>query len=219
MLVQDYSRVYSIDQFPVADEEEKPRTKKTNGSHPDWMKDHVEADAGAGLSNDPDDAYPAPTLDLARELLVHVPADNYNETWMPVGAALNKTFGEEGRAPFHEWSSSSAKYNERDADKKYTDFAEFTAYNFGTLVYLAKQNGWEPPPPRDEEEAPREEEEEAPREEPSSPLRIHWTGADEEKIPEPKWLIKNRIPEAGVGLLSGQWGTAKTSSASTWRAP
>jgi AAA domain len=38
-------------------------------------------------------------------------------------------------------------------------------------------------------------------------------GADQpepEPARAPRWLVKNRIPETGTGLLSGQWGTFKT---------
>ena len=34
------------------------------------------------------------------------------------------------------------------------------------------------------------------------------TGA--QTIPAPKYLVKNLLPETGIGLLSGQWGTYKT---------
>jgi hypothetical protein len=37
---------------------------------------------------------------------------------------------------------------------------------------------------------------------------LHWHG--ESRVAEIPWLIKGVLPQAGAGLLSGQWGTAKT---------
>lgn len=41
------------------------------------------------------------------------------------------------------------------------------------------------------------------------PLPLHWHG-DPDDTAERKWLVSEMIPETGKGLLSGQWGTAKT---------
>ena len=41
------------------------------------------------------------------------------------------------------------------------------------------------------------------------PLPLHWHG-DPDDTAERKWLVAETIPETGKGLLSGQWGTAKT---------
>ena len=39
--------------------------------------------------------------------------------------------------------------------------------------------------------------------------RLHWHG-DEDRAPLRAWLAKGLLPETGVGLISGQWGTFKT---------
>jgi AAA domain len=41
---------------------------------------------------------------------------------------------------------------------------------------------------------------------------LRWQGEEDSSI-KPKWLVKNMLPETGAGLLSGQWGTFKTSIA------
>lgn len=38
---------------------------------------------------------------------------------------------------------------------------------------------------------------------------LRWHGEGEQHV-TPPWLIKNLLPETGVALLSGQWGTGKT---------
>jgi hypothetical protein len=40
-------------------------------------------------------------------------------------------------------------------------------------------------------------------------FHLRWHGEQESSVRR-KWLVKNMIPETGVGLLSGQWGTYKT---------
>jgi hypothetical protein len=39
--------------------------------------------------------------------------------------------------------------------------------------------------------------------------RLHWHG-DEDRAPLRAWLVNGLLPETGVGLISGQWGTYKT---------
>jgi len=40
-------------------------------------------------------------------------------------------------------------------------------------------------------------------------IELLWHGQAQDRAPR-SWLVKNLIPETGSGLLSGQWGTAKT---------
>jgi hypothetical protein len=40
-------------------------------------------------------------------------------------------------------------------------------------------------------------------------LQIRWYGEADTNL-ERKWLVKDMLPETGVGLISGQWGTYKT---------
>jgi hypothetical protein len=42
-----------------------------------------------------------------------------------------------------------------------------------------------------------------------NPFSLRWHG-EPDANGRRKWLVKNTIPETGVGLLSGQWGTFKT---------
>jgi hypothetical protein len=40
-----------------------------------------------------------------------------------------------------------------------------------------------------------------------------WQFHDNEPSPPTPWPIKNLLPETGAGLMSGQWGTFKTTTA------
>jgi AAA domain len=42
-----------------------------------------------------------------------------------------------------------------------------------------------------------------------NPFPLRWHGEQDSSVKR-KWLVQNMIPETGVGLLSGQWGTYKT---------
>jgi AAA domain/Bifunctional DNA primase/polymerase, N-terminal len=44
---------------------------------------------------------------------------------------------------------------------------------------------------------------------PTPPFEVFWHGINYDRAGRP-WLIKTLIPAQGAGLLSGQWGTAKT---------
>src|SRR5262249_48379281 len=48
---------------------------------------------------------------------------------------------------------------------------------------------------------------------PGSPVgklaELRWYGEQTRDV-NPRWLVKNLLPETGVGLFSGQWGTGKT---------
>ena len=40
-----------------------------------------------------------------------------------------------------------------------------------------------------------------------------WHLYDGSKVEQPKWLIKGLLPESGVGIIPGQWGGYKTTTA------
>jgi len=68
--------------------------------------------------------------------------DGYQE-WLKVAFALVATYGEEGRAYFHEISRQSQKYHPRLTDKQYTYCLKRgqSGINISTFYYLAKQAG------------------------------------------------------------------------------
>jgi hypothetical protein len=44
-------------------------------------------------------------------------------------------------------------------------------------------------------------------------VRPGWSYYDTTKIEPPRWCVKQLIPETGVGIMSGQWGSFKTTNA------
>jgi hypothetical protein len=87
--------------------------------------------------------------DLARvkTALPFIPADD-REIWIKVGLALKHTFGERGRAPWLNWSASSAKYDEAQALADWATFEKPAsgAVSLGTIFHYAKEGGWEDTP-------------------------------------------------------------------------
>ena len=47
----------------------------------------------------------------------------------------------------------------------------------------------------------------------SAPIPSAWSYFDSTKPTPPRWLIKGILPETGIGILSGQWGSYKTTVA------
>jgi Bifunctional DNA primase/polymerase, N-terminal/Primase C terminal 2 (PriCT-2)/Family of unknown function (DUF5906) len=105
-----------------------------------------------------DHATPLPSYSQAdeariRSALAVIPAEDRNEEWLRVGAALHSTgWGEPARALFDEWSKKSTKYDPAEQDKLWNSFArgyKRRRITLGTLYSLAKQHGWEEPLPSD----------------------------------------------------------------------
>jgi hypothetical protein len=65
-----------------------------------------------------------------------IPSDDY-DIWLQVGAALHREFGNEGIGMFKEWSSKSAKYNERACAAKWRECGKFSEYTAGTIFHYA----------------------------------------------------------------------------------
>jgi hypothetical protein len=89
-----------------------------------------------------------------RTLMEFVPADDYDEVWIPVGAALHHEVGgsEDGLTAWNEWSAKSAKYDPDLIAAKWDSFErEATTGNpnvgFGTIYHIAAKYGWKPDRP------------------------------------------------------------------------
>ncbi len=67
-------------------------------------------------------------------------AESYDD-WFRLGCALANEFGESGRGYFHSISSFSAKYCQRECDRKYDDCLKTNGkVTAGTLYYLYQSN-------------------------------------------------------------------------------
>jgi Primase C terminal 2 (PriCT-2) len=85
-----------------------------------------------------------------RSALEFIPADNRDDAWLRVGAALHWTgWNEKARGIWDGWSKTSDKYNPADQDKAWNSFSrpyEGRPITLGTLYRLAKQHGYEEAP-------------------------------------------------------------------------
>lgn len=87
-----------------------------------------------------------PTPETLRAALDSLPADMDRETWLRVGMALHSELhGEEGFALFDAWSSRGETYNARAVRDTWRSFKPGGRVRVGTLLQLAKAQGWEPP--------------------------------------------------------------------------
>lgn len=82
------------------------------------------------------------TLDVAIDLLSYIGADD-RDIWVKVGGILMDTFGDAGFGPWDQWSQSSDRYVEKDARSVWRSLGKnSTPAGIGTLIYLARQGGW-----------------------------------------------------------------------------
>jgi hypothetical protein len=83
------------------------------------------------------------SLESIEGLLDCIHPDNDYLGWVKIGMAL-KDYG----VPFEiwdKWSASGTKYDAKEMRKKWDSF-KGSGTSFGSIVYLAKQNGWTPKP-------------------------------------------------------------------------
>jgi hypothetical protein len=121
------------------------RQNKIDHVHDPVLAAMMEADAGKGLSTDPDDYFPDdpdPELKIRVALSV-VPSDNY-EVWYRIGAAIYAALGDAGYAVFDEWSRESSKYERRTCKRKWRECAKIRSIRAETIFWYANQydRGW-----------------------------------------------------------------------------
>ena len=98
-------------------------------------------------------AYQAPALADFQEILDWISPDPY-ETWVWVGMALKKDFGESAFSVWDDWSRKSAKYpkpGQPSTMDKWKSFKRLDGRGIGSIFYEAKKNGWRPGQPTLEE--------------------------------------------------------------------
>jgi hypothetical protein len=198
---------------------------------PDWLLAIASGDEGKGVSNKPEDLpLKAKPQEIAAALGV-IPNDDLGwDDWNRIGMATwRATDGsEEGFAAFDSWSRKSTKYDAIETDKRWKHFHHSPPDRIGagTLFFEADNGspGWRSTlihPEKPCVELPNTQEPSVAAQpslpETSQPLVAAassmeiptWKHGD--ALPEPpRWLIRNRLPETGVALLAGQWGTGKT---------
>lgn len=88
----------------------------------------------------------ASDYDKAIEALHFISAGADYDTWLAMGFALHKEFGDRAKQDWMSWSMARPKpTSESDLENHWKSFGKKDGVGIGTLFHTAKQAGWEPP--------------------------------------------------------------------------
>jgi putative DNA primase/helicase len=83
------------------------------------------------------------TLESTRQALAHIPANLPRDEWAKVGMAIKSEFPDEGGyALFFEWSATAPDFSASDCRTAWKSFKAGGSVTMGSLIHLAKQNGY-----------------------------------------------------------------------------
>lgn len=160
---------------------------------------------------EPPKAVPVTEEQRLSEALPFINADE-RDTWVKVGMAIKGKFGDAGLTIWKEWSKTSPKYEEVDADATWDSLLPRTegGITLGTVFHLAAQAGYisqiYQPSPAPASLAL------------SSPLLKPLFDIKDAKVdrfvrnpaPQRRWLLHNTLPLGKVGMLVAPGGTGKS---------
>jgi len=205
---------------------------------PQWLLDLVVAEKPQQTADDETHGPVHPALVAAAVAAIPNDAsvgwDQWNKIGMAIWAATDGS--DAGFKIFDDWSQRWSGYDATDTETRWQAYQHSPpqAIGVGTLFYLATQaeptwqaaydaqveaamfaaNSAEAEEPRQEEprqqESPQQDQQ-APNQNQNttqSPIPLHWHG--EQWSMDEQWTVRGLVPETGVGLMPGQWGTIKT---------
>jgi hypothetical protein len=124
--------------------------------------------------------------------------------WIKVGRAIEWLgWGDRGFSIWRDWSAQNAReFNEKGMRTQWASFernrgTRDNPVTIATVFYIARQFGW------------NHDAEEIKGDEAAPSIALHWHG-DIDPLESRPQLINKVLPEIGIGLASGQWGTYKT---------
>jgi hypothetical protein len=166
---------------------------------PDHIRDANGEGRGIGAGQAP------ATLDEVKSALKHVPAEDYG-VWFAIGAALRHEFGDTARPTFHEWSSTSKKYNAKLCDAEWAKVAPYDKYTSATIFYHADEQspGWrnKKPEPPDADE---------PNSDSGAGFSVTpYMPRDPRLIPPRQWLYPPYYIKQYASVTVGQSGVSKS---------
>lgn len=89
-----------------------------------------------------------PTPELIRSALQHIPANLPRDEWARVGMAIKSEFPDDtGRDLFTEWSATAEGFDAKATRSTWQSIKAGGGVGIGTLLHLAKQNGFALPKP------------------------------------------------------------------------
>lgn len=83
-------------------------------------------------------------LSDAEQALQFISPDISRDDWAQIGMSLKSEFGDAGFALFDAWSSCGENYNQADCKATWRSVRAGGGRGIGSLIFLAKQNGWVP---------------------------------------------------------------------------
>ena len=86
-----------------------------------------------------------PTLQEAMRALYCIPADIVRDDWVMLAAVVHNEFGDAAFPEFDTWSSTGSSYTPQAMRDTWRSCKKLTRYRIGSLIYLAKQHGYEVP--------------------------------------------------------------------------
>ncbi|MEJ1369403.1 MAG: PriCT-2 domain-containing protein [Candidatus Sedimenticola sp. (ex Thyasira tokunagai)] len=90
------------------------------------------------------------SLEQITSMLSVIPSDD-RDTWVRIGMGIKSELGEDGFSVWDDWSSTADNYSEKAARATWRSFKSGNI-GIGTLIYLAKEHGWQldtpAPPPK-----------------------------------------------------------------------
>lgn len=144
------------------------------------------------------------TISELRSALHHMRSDDYG-LWIRMGLALRE-LGQAGRGLWMEWSSTSDKFNAKEASKKWDSFQP-SKTGYQAVFAEAQRQGWINPS-SNAAQLPRVA---APTSETGLELLerlcINWHTPDDVEVPD---LIADLIADEDVTLLGGHGGVGKS---------
>lgn len=81
-------------------------------------------------------------VSLIKQALSFIPSDD-RDIWIRCGMAIKAALGEAGFEIWDQWSSTSDKYQAREAASIWRSFKPAGGVNIGTLFYIAQQHGYQ----------------------------------------------------------------------------
>lgn len=83
------------------------------------------------------------THETTRQALAHIPANLPRDEWAKVGMAIKSQFPDEGGYDlFFEWSATAPDFSASDCRTAWKSFKAGGSVTMGSLIHLAKQNGY-----------------------------------------------------------------------------
>jgi hypothetical protein len=116
---------------------------------PDWV--HTYKSTGEGLSDNPRDSFPPTTLERVASALDAIDPDIDRDSWLKIGRAIYREFGDAGYSVFKSWSDRSERQDQKKFAKEWDSFANTHSVDIATVFWFAREAGWKDETSRSEQ--------------------------------------------------------------------